>query len=391
MIYDFAGFSLDTARMELRRGQDVLAMEPRAFQLLQLLVENVDRVVSKDDITDAIWPNVQVTDASISTAMRQIRKVLGDDGSSQSIIKTVRGMGFRLVAPVQERAPANVAATSPTVAVPDNAPVHAANNQPVVAVLPFRLIGADAQQTAIAEAIPSELIATLSRLRWIKVIARGSSFRFGDANADLDEVRRKVGATYALTGVVELLDQRVTVIVELSDTRSGNVVWSDSFQGGLDDVHGMRARVARDVVTALELRVPLNEADRLALAPTENLDAWGHYHLGVRHMYRYNRTDNLVAEAHFKRAVALDPNFARANAGLSYTEFQNFFQQFGHDPEHHKSLALNFAEKSVDLDPLDPFCNLILGRAKCLFGEVDDCLGWITRSIDLNPNYSFGY
>ena len=384
MIYEFGDFRLDTRRLELRDANGQLALEPKALALLTLLVQERDRAVTKSEIFEVIWPDVIVTDASLSTAIRQIRRVLCDDGSEQKIIKTLRGHGFRFVADIRE-----VDAARP--AAPDTEKTRAAAGKPTIAIRPFQLVGMDAAQQAIAEAIPAELIATLSRLRWINVIARGSSFRFGTQNDDLSDMGERLGANYVVSGLVEWNNAGLSLFAELSDTRSGQVIWADRISGSLDDIYELRARIARDLTTALELRLPIHEADRLTHTPSDSIDAWGHYHLGIRHMYRYNRTDNDIAAGHFRQALALDPNFSRAYGGLSYTEFQNAFQHFGSDVGYHRRLALEHAEAAMKIDALDPFCNLIYGRAKWLLGDAEDGLVWVDRAIDLNPNYAFGY
>ncbi len=382
MVYAFREFQLDPERHELRGASGVIALEPKALALLHLLVTERSRAVSKEEIFDAIWPGIFVTDASLSTAMRQIRKALGDDGERQDIIKTIRGHGFRFVAEVRETGAAKPAAQERPVGP---------GTKPTIAIRPFQLLGSDPAHKAVAEAIPAELIATLSRLRWVNVIARGSSFRFSADGRDTADMGAQLGAQYVVSGLVEWHARGVAFFAELSDARNGQVIWTDRFTGTLSDIYEMRARIARDLTIALELRLPMHEADRLAHVPSENLDAWGHYHLGIRHMYRYNRADNEIAAGHFMQAVALDRGFARAYGGLSYTEFQNAFQHFGQDVDHHRRLALTHAEEAMRLDPLDPFCNLIYGRAKWLSGDAEDGLIWVDRSLELNPNYAFGY
>lgn len=382
MKFEFGDFSLDRQRHELCGAEGPIALEPKALALLSLLITERHRAVSKNDIFDEIWPGVFVTDASLSTAVLQIRKALGDDGDRQEFIKTVRGHGFRFVAEVREKGPANVG--SPITLQPP-AP------KPTIAIRPFQLLGSDPADQAVAEAIPAELIATLSRLRWINVIARGSSFRFDPGAADTADMGTQLGAQYAVSGLVECHANGLAIFAELSDARNGQVIWTDRISGKVSDVYEMRARVARELVIALELRLPMHEADRLSHVPTENLDAWGHYHLGIRHMYRYNRSDNEIAAGHFRQAIALDSGFARAYGGLSYTEFQNAFQHFGKDVDHHRTLTLTHAEEAMKLDPLDPFCNLIYGRAKWLSGDAEDGLIWVDRSLELNANYAFGY
>lgn len=385
MIFLFGSFRLDQSRHELRGTDGVIALEPKALALLGLLVTERDRAVSKEEIYEAIWPGIFVTEASLSTAIRQIRRALGDDGARQEWIRTIRGHGFRFVAEVQEITTAGsaVAAPTPELSIPAA--------KPTIAIRPFQLLGSDPAHQAVAEAIPAELIATLSRLRWVNVIARGSSFRFGTGRDDTGDMGAQLGAQYIVSGLVEWHAQGLAIFAELSDARTGQVIWTDRISGRMDEVYEMRARVARELVAGLELRLPMHEADRLAHVPSENLDAWGHYHLGIRHMYRYNRDDNEVASHHFRKAIELDRGFARAHGGLSYTEFQRAFQHFGNDLDHHRGLALTHAEESIRLDPLDPFCNLIYGRAKWLSGDAEDGLIWVDRSLELNPNYAFGY
>ncbi|MDI3337966.1 winged helix-turn-helix domain-containing protein [Defluviimonas aestuarii] len=382
MIYEFGEFCLDKQRHELCGANGTIALEPKAMALLNFLVAERHRAVTKQDIFEAIWPGIFVTDASLSTLVKQIRKVLGDDGERQAFIKTVRGHGFHFVAEVREIRSAQAAAPVETLAPA---------TKPTIAIRPFQLLGHNPTQQAVAEAIPAELIATLSRLRWINVIARGSSFRFGPGDADTADMAEQLGAQYVVSGLVEWHADGLAIFTELSDTRTGQVIWTERISGKIDDVYDMRARVARELVIALELRLPMHEADRLTHVPSENLDAWGHYHLGIRHLYRYNRADNQIAAGHFGRAIELDKGFARAYGGLSYTEFQNAFQHFGMDVDHHRRLTLNHAEEALKLDPLDPFCNLIYGRAKWLSGDAEDGLIWVDRSLELNPNYAFGY
>lgn len=384
MIYDFGDFQLDTDRVELRGPGGAVPLEPKCFALLRLLLRKSPHAVSKSEIFDAVWPDVHVTDASLSTAIRQIRLTLGDTADRQAFIRTVRGHGFRFVGDLRTSDAVLPATVTP-------APAAAPTGKPTIAIRPFELIGHDPGHQAIAEAIPAELIATLSRLRWLNVIARGSSFRFAATHEDLAEMGRRLGAEYVVSGLVEWHLPQISIMVELSDCRTNQTVWTDRISGPIDEIYDMRARLARDLVTALELRLPLHEANRLAHAPSDSIDAWGHYHLGIRHMYRYNHEDNAIAADRFRAAVALDPTFARAFAGLSYTEFQNAFQHFKTDVRRHQSLALVHAEEAMKLDPLDPFCNLIYGRAKWLSGDAEDGLTWVDRAVELNPNYAFGF
>ena len=206
----------------------------------------------------------------------------------------------------------------------------------------------------------------------------------------MGDVGRLLGVRYCLSGTVELAGTRLIVTVELADTRDGGIVWADRFAAAIDDVHQMREEIRSRILTALEIRIPLHEAALARLTVTENLDAWSAYHLGLQHMYRFNRNDNAAAAALFQRAVALDPGFARAYAGLSFVHFQTAFMRYSDDLAGETALARRFAERGLELDPIDPFVNFTMGRSYWLEGDLDSSLGWLERATSISPNYAQG-
>nr|WP_256368309.1 winged helix-turn-helix domain-containing protein [Mangrovicoccus sp. HB161399] len=369
-----------------------MAVEPRAFALIAHLVENADRLVGKDELADRIWEGRIVTDAAISTLVKSARKALGDSGALQKYIRTLHGRGFRFVAEARlgNALPARAAEALPGPGAAGDAPAET-GRQPSLAVLPFALVGAPERYGAIADAVPGELIASLSRLRWLKVIARGSSFRFRGSSQSAEEIGAILGATYLLTGTVELIGDRLAIAVELADCRSGQAIWAERRSGDIGDVHLMRDEIAALVVSATELHVPLQEAELARLKSPESLDAWGCYHLGIQHMYRFNRADNARAAAHFARATALDPHFARAHAALSFTSFQSAFLRYGGDRQADVEDARRHAERAVELDPMDPFGNFTYGRAHWLRGDPEAGQAWLERAMSLSPSFAQGH
>ena len=201
------------------------------LDLVELLVRNPDRVISKDEIIDQIWDGRIISEAALSSCIRLARQALNDDGSRQDVIKTLHGIGFRFVADhevIADQSPAVVGDQSVS-QIP--APQNESDGQPSIAILPFQLIGSDPLQTPIAEALPAELITTLSRLRWLKVLARGSTFRLSSDAEDPAKFLNSIGATYAVHGIVEKRDNVVSASVTLSDVRSNAIAW-------LSDGHG---------------------------------------------------------------------------------------------------------------------------------------------------------
>lgn len=382
MIYRFAEFELDTGRVELRAGGQAVPAEPQVFALLRLLVENRARVVTKDEIVEKIWNGRIVSDSAISSRVKSARRLIGDDGRAQALVRTVHGVGFAFVAEVTTRAEAALAQPETS---PLDEPIR--SSRPSIAVLPFRRVGAGQAELLVADALPHDLTIELSRLHWLFVIARGSSFQFRGGDASLEEVRQKLNVRYCLTGLVEVSGATLSVSVELSDTQHGGIVWSERFRAEIGAVHEIRERIVSAVTNAVEVRIPLNEAQRALLKSPENLDAWSAYHLGLHHMYRFNKTDNGVATGFFERAVALEPSFARAYAGLSFTHFQNAFLRYGDDADAAK-LAQRCAAQCLERDPLDPFGHFTMGRAQWLHGDLEASLPWLERANTLNPNYA---
>ena len=395
MIYRFGPFELDVATVELRSHGQIVSLEPQVFAVLTLLVENHDRLVSKDEIIEKVWDRRVVSDAAVASRIKSARQALGDDGQSQCFIRTVHGQGFRFVAEVKTfRAPTAYGGLQG-----DGGPecrdlasiAHQLEriSRPSIAILPFRMVGERERYAALASALPDELISELSRLRWLFVTARGSSFRVS-AEREFSEIGQLLGVRYCLSGTIEVSDRRLLIVVELVDTLDSGIVWADRFSGRIDDVHSMRDEIRGRVLMALDIQIPLYEAKLARLSAPDDLDAWSAYHLGLQHIYRFNRTDNAAAAQLFQRAVTLDPRFARAHAGLSFVHFQTAFMHYVDDIRGQIQQARHFAECGLALDPLDPFVNFTMGRSFWLEGDLESSLSWLERATSISPNYAQG-
>lgn len=396
MIYAFESFQLDLATMELRREGKVVCVEPQVFALIALLVENRERLVCKDELIEKIWDGRVVSESAVTSRVKSARQALGDDGKSQHFIRTLHGQGYRFVAHAEVKCDT---ARESTVVIESRAPDPVLSDmvrqldrisRPSLAVLPFRYAAGDERYAALATALPDELITDLSRLRWLLVTARGSSFRFRAETDDFAQIGRLLNVRYCLSGTIEVTGDRLLVLVDLTDIAQGTLVWADRFSGRIDDVHTMREQIRSQVLAALEIRIPLHEAARARHSAVENLDAWSAYHLGLQYLYRFNRCDSGAALALFERAVALDPTFARANAGISFVHFQSAFLHYADDVCGAVAEARRFAERGLELDPLDPFVNFTMGRTFWLEGDLETSLGWLERATTISPHYAQG-
>lgn len=384
MIYRFGSCSLNTSTFELRRDGETVAIEPQVFEVLRVLIEQRDRVVSKDDLIETVWRGRIVSDTAVSSRIKAARQAIGDSGDAQRQIQTLPKLGYRFVGDLAPDPPVAGAAACEAPSFSE-APVHA---RPSIAVLPFAAPGGSALERALAEALPQDLVSALSRLRWLFVIARASSFQLRDSLATAANARTMLGVRYCLAGQISTAGKALAISVELSDTESGGIVWADRFEASLDAIHELRERIVQSIVTALDLQIPLHEAQRAQLTHTGHLDAWGAFHRGLQHLYQFDRAGNQAAAALFRRAIQLDPGFARAHAGLSFVHFEDAFLRLNEMRDESVGAARASAEQAMALDPLDPLCNLVMGRIFWLDEDLDGSLPWLDRAIRLNPNYA---
>lgn len=390
MKLQFDPFELDTDRAELRSGARLVTLEPKVFRLLCHLVENNERVISKEELIAAVWGGRFISDAAVSTALKEVRKALGDDGDRQGFIRTIRGVGHRFVAPVKIR-PTETGMGGPTPQAERTAAVDGRGERPSLAVLPFGRTGLPDSFASLGDAIPADIISSLARLRWLRVIARESTFRFRNADVDLAGLYSVLGASYCLSGRVELFGTQLDVSVDLVDTRNGALVWSERFERPMSDVHAVRHEIVGAVIAALDLQIPQTEAALARSKPAEHLDAWEAYHLGLSHVYRFNAHDNAIAGGLFRRATELDPGFSTAFAARAFASFQDAMMGYVPDRQAALTAVRLAAERSIELDPLDPYANAAMGRLHILTGNPDDGLVWLDRSVKLSPNYAKGH
>ena len=422
-------FEVDPARNLLRNGDVSMTIEPRIMDVLCLIAEAAGEVILRQDLIEQVWELKFGGDESLTRAISILRKCFREAGGEGLFIETISKRGYRLAQSVGLEGPAcdqqsttpladnaeverqgdgtaealgmqasiaeslagsrTMARATCDVLAPDESSIKPQEVQrPSIAVLPFTLAAQAGPYAGWAEALPHDLIAELSRLHWLFVIARGSSFRFSSASANVHEVGTLLSVRYCLTGNVEHIGDKAEVIIELADTRNSGIVWSERYEVGAEQVYDVRMRIVADVLAALELRIPEHEAAKCRLKDPADLSAWGAYHLGLQYMFRFHRQDNERALELFGRAVELDPSFARAHAGLSFGHFQKAFLQFGTERNEDVSNALRCAEQALLNDSLDPFANLNMGRALWLTGQIEASVGWLDRAVELNPNYA---
>jgi DNA-binding SARP family transcriptional activator len=247
-------------------------------------------------------------------------------------------------------------------------------------------------QGRLADGVTEDIIMQLAKLRALFVIARGSVFALRDRGVTAEEASRLLHVDYVVTGSVRREGaSRLVVAVELSRSSDGRIVWTDSFEGVLDEALSVLDSIVHRIVAAIAEEIEAAECRAALLKSPSSLDAWEAYHRGLWHMYRFNGSDNRQAEEFFRAAIDLDPVFARAYAGLSFTHFQNAFLDLTPDRARQIELALESAEQGLAADDHDPAAHWAMGRALWLGGDRDESLAELRRSTDLSPNFALGH
>jgi DNA-binding SARP family transcriptional activator/TolB-like protein len=261
-----------------------------------------------------------------------------------------------------------------------------------IAVMPFveatPLIAAS--HAGPAGALAHDVITRLAKLRSLFVIAQGTMFALSERRLGPEEAGRMLNVDYIVSGSLRRQGDRLRVAVELAETRTARIVWAEVFEDKLDDAFRVLDEIGNRIVASIATEVETLERNRAILKPPNSLDAWEAHHRGLWHMYRFNKPDNDLAKHFFETAVRLDPTFARAYAGLSFTHFQNAFQGWAkRGPEIDR--AFEAAGQSLMADDRDPAAHWAMGRALWLRGRQDLSVVELECAIDLSPNFALGH
>ena len=349
--YLFEEYAFDTDRRELHRGADVVSVAPQVFDLLDYLIRNRERVVSKDDLINTIWNGRSVSDAALTTRLNAARTAIGDSGDEQRLIKTLPRKGFRFVGKVQEaHRPTSATAIDPPAQPPR--PALPLPDKPSIAVLPFTNLSSDPEQDYFADGMVEDIITALSRFKALFVIARNSSLTYKGRAVDVKQVGRDLGVRYVLEGSVRKASGRLRITGQLIEAVTGVHLWADHFDGPLEDVFDLQDKIMEKVVGAIAPRVQLAEIERSRRKPVESLDAYDCFLRGIAGVNSFNRIATDDALKLFYRAIEIDPSFP-APYGLAaraymHRKVQGWTDDADLEEAETRRLALRVAEIGQD-------------------------------------------
>ena len=369
-------------RFEVRPAERLLLVEgapavigARAFDLLLCLLAHRDRVVTKSEVLEIVWPGLVVEENNVSVQVSALRKLLGPKA-----IATIPGRGYRFSFDVRQETEA-----SENAARQDTAGVK---GRPTIAVLPFNVLSDDPHVTLLANGLAEDVIALLARVPGFLLISHASSFSFRGRHAGLPEVAHQLGVRFVVEGSVRPVDDVLRISTQLTDAASGRVLWSGRFDCHRDEAVDLQEDIARGIISELEPELTRAEIAHIRRQRPENQDAWAHYHQAVGAIALQGWGEDAMAEArsHLRKSTALDPSFGLAHA--HYALLTALARNIGllADPSAMQSDALSAANRAIALDDGSSEVLGYAGCALCDLGQLDRGVEILQQALEIDPS-----
>ena len=388
MQFTFDNQTLDTERRELLRDGTAIPVQPQVFDLLVYLVQNRERVVSKEDLIGLVWAGRTVSGSTFTSRVNAARTAIGDSGRDQKLIRTISRKGLRFVGTVQEPANSNrPAGRLPEKSLerpPSGLPLP---DRPAIAVLPFNNMSGEREQEYFSDGISEDIITALSKLRWLFVIARNSSFTYKGKSVHMKQVAEELGVRYLLEGSVRKSGDRVRITAQLNDVATGSHIWAERYDRDLADVFAVQDQITEAIVAAIEPQIYAAENFRARSKPPNSLDAWDLVMRALWHYWRVTRQDNVVAQALLEKAIAIDPRYGQALSVLATSHMSGVHLGWA-DLDSAAPIAERAALAAVEADSEDSWAHNALGSVYFSTRRLEDSLAEFELALQLNPNFS---
>jgi len=372
--YRFEHVALDAESRDLTRDGKPVDVEPKVFELLLYLLEHRDRAVDKDELQDRIWPGVIVTEASLTRCIMKARRAVGDETRPYRLIRTIHGFGYRFVGTV-EAAEGSVEQLHQELALP---------LKPSIAVLPFRNLSGDPEQSWFCDGLTDDIVTELSRFRSLFVIASHSSFAVSHQNLTARELGRRLGVAYLLDGSIQRSGNRLRLNARLVDTATDRQISVQRYDREVEDVFLLQDELARTIAATIGGRVEATRAreraSRASLAAYDLvLRAQAQYYLVTPESVR--KAIDLLDQA-----IAVDPVNARAFALLAACHSIQSWSYWSNDPDRSLQLSLQYGRRSLELDDSDSLAHALYGEILLDDGQEELAETHFLKAIVLNPN-----
>ena len=382
----FQSFTLDLQRLCLRGSAGEVDLRPKSFEVLRYLAEHAGRVVPKEEVIKAVWPDVTVTDESLTRCISEVRRAIGDE--AQQIIKTVSRRGYLFESPDlasdhAENAPDTEAASSPQRRGMGLAAQPSSPNRPSIAVLPFANMSGDPEQEYFSDGITEDIITDLSKISGLFVVARNTTFTYKGKAVNVRQVSEDLNVRFILEGSVRKAASRVRITAQLVEGRDGGHLWADRYDRDLSDIFMIQDEITRTIVDQLKVKLLPEENRAIGGTPTESVEAYAYYLRGRQFLHRRSKTFLELARRMFVRATEIDPLYARAYAGIA--DCDSFLRlHYGAKVSIEGILAMG--AKALELKSDLAEAHASRGLAFSLLGQYPQAMHEFDEAIALNPN-----
>lgn len=385
VVYSFGPFRLDASVDTLFRGKEPVAVGQRAVAVLRSLVAAAGVPVSKNTLIETAWPGLTVEESNLTVQIAALRRIFEKETGGESWIETLPRRGYRYIGP------AVATQENGCVVIPAGAAVTislAPPEKPSIAVLPFNNLSRDPEQEYFADGIVEDIVTGLSRIKWLFVIARNSSFVYKGQAVNVQQVGRELGIRYLLEGSVRKVGSRVRITAQLIEAESAAHLWAERYDRPLDDIFALQDEITLSVVGAIEPSLRAAEIARVKRKRPESLDA---YDLVLRALPKVPSAmpeDAATALPLLEKALTLEPDYAIAHGFIAWGH-QIFFVRGGFD-KHSRDAAIRHAHAAI-AHGLDDATALALGGFVISLIEHDRVLGFdaLERALALSPSSSF--
>lgn len=383
MDYAFGDIRVEpTAHRVLRDGHE-LDLEPKAYAVLLQFLTHPGELIKHDDLLEQVWGHKYVTAATLSRIISQLRQKLGDEAAEPHYIQTVHGLGYRLIASVAAGRTPDAPVARLDVPGPTRHPDRDRDRHSI-AVLAFVNMSGELENEYFSDGIAEEILSLLTKLPQLKVSSRTSSFFFKGKEADLQMIAAKLDVGTVLEGSVRRAGNHVRITAQLIDVASDSTLWAETYDRELRDVFAIQDDIAQSIVDALKVNLSPKERRAIQYVATANVQAYDDYLRGRKYFYAWNRRDSLRAIEMYERAIARDPKYAAAWAGLSdaYVMRHRFLDR---NPEH-VACAMDASERALQMDPDSAEAHASRGLALYISQQFREAERQFETAMMLNPN-----
>lgn len=432
-VFWLADWQVKPSLSEIEKDDKVTSLEPKAMALLITLASKPGEVFSRQELEDHVWQGTIVGYDALVKAINKLREALGDDKKNPRYIQTISKKGYRLIAEVSvhsshQESPLEdnennlskviekkaitpklgivlggviaaviVAALILIYPLKETDPVSSvqtvpvADAKPTIVVLPFRNISPDDKDDYLADGLTSDLTTNLSKLSSLWVTASRSSLAYKNTILSAEKIKQTFNARYVISGDVNKIGQAIRINVHLSDVDNGTILWAERYDRKFADLFAIQDEVTHKILNSLSLTLTKEEKQRIAKRYTNNLDAYETFLRAQLLLNARTPEDNISARELYKKAIELDPGFARAYSSMSYSYAIGYIRQWPSDTKQPLHKALQLARQAIALDKDLPEGYWSAAFVHLYQSKLDKVNELVEQALKLNPNYADAY